>query len=121
MRRSDETRATSSRIVILAGLLVVASGLWFASSYVDDPSNDSTCGSVFFPAERTSECERVIPLRIGVTSVLVVLGAGVVWAAAARPSWRRKVSIVAISSLLVALMIVIVNEFVRSGGLWTAG
>jgi len=121
MPRSDETRATSLRIVILAGLLVVASGLWFASSYVDDPPNDSTCGSVFSPAEKTAECERVIPLRIGVTSVLVVLGAGVVWAAAARPSRHGRVSIVAISSLLVALMIVIFNEFVRSGGLWTTG
>lgn len=109
------------RIVVLAGLLVVASGLWFASSYVDDPPNDSTCGSVFFPAEKTAECERVIPRRIGVTGVLLVLGAGVVWAAAARPSWHRRVTIVAISSLLIAIIIVIFNEFVRSGGLWTTG
>jgi hypothetical protein len=121
MRIADETRATSLRVVVLAGLLVVASGLWFASSYVDDPPNDSTCGSVFFPAEKTAECERVMPLRTGVTGVLLVLGVGIVGAAAARPSWRGRVSIVAISSLLIAIVIAIFNEFVRSGGLWTTG
>jgi hypothetical protein len=107
-------------VVVLAGLIILGAGIGFAASYVDDPP-DSTCGSVFHPQESTPDCERVIPIRLGVTGALLMLGAGIVLAAAVRPSPRRSVSIIAASSLFVAVVIVIVNEFIRTGGLWAAG
>jgi hypothetical protein len=108
-----ELRVAWLLVVVLAGLLVVGAGIGFGASYVGDPP-DSTCGSVFYPNVHTRHCERVIPIRLGVTGILLVSGAGTVLLAAIRPRPRRAVSILATASFLVALAVTIANEFVRT-------
>jgi hypothetical protein len=106
--------------VIAAALLVMASAVWFAASYVDAPP-DGTCGSVIYPQSTGGECRRVMPRRRAVTGVLAALGVGLILTAPVRPDWQRAITVAAAGSLALAILTLVVNEFVRSGGFWATG
>ena len=106
--------------VVFIGVAVMSGAVWFATSWID--VGDSTCGSAVQPTawSNSSGCEPVMPLRLAIAVAVAVLGGFVVFVGA-RGSWRdRRLSdaLVAGFGIVVLTVLLVVNEFVRSDGLW---
>ena len=106
----------------VAGLLVVASAVWFASSWIDTGS-DSTCGSVLRPSvwlddSAAGSYRTVMPLRLGVAVASGLTGLAMIYAATTGGrivSTRAAVAVGVITCVAVSVML-LVNEAVRSDG-----
>ena len=115
------TAAQSSAVLLGAGLLVVAAGVWFAVSWVDT-GNDSTCSAVVYPDVWISgglagRCRGVMLLRSGVVALLLVSGLVLAWLGLRERTLTAGAAIkVGIVSLMTVAVILAINEVVRSGG-----
>lgn len=119
VHNADETRPWRTALIFV-GLAVIAGAVWFAASWID--VGDSTCGSALQPAawSNSSACEPVMPLRLAVAVAAAVVG-GLVVFVGARGTWRdRRLlgALLAGCGIVVLTVLLIVNEFVRSDGLW---
>ena len=106
--------------VVVIGLTVIAGAVWFASSWID--VGDSTCGSALQPTawSNSNGCEPVMPLRLAAAVAVAVLG-GIVVFRGARCTWQDRRfwgALLAGFSIFVLTVLLVVNEFVRSDGLW---
>lgn len=113
------TRSWRTALVFI-GLSVLAGAVWFAASWID--VGDSTCGSAVQPAawNNSSGCEPLMPLRLAAAVAAAVLGGVVVFAGARGTSRGRRLwgALLAGCGIVVLTELLVVNEFVRSGGLW---
>ena len=119
LQHNDGTRAMRATLILI-GLAIVAAAIWFAASWID--VSDSTCGSALQPRtwRNSSECEPMMPLRLAVAIAAAVVGVLVV-VVGARPTWRdrRLVGAFLAGCAIVGLtLLLVVNKFVRSDGLW---
>ncbi|MEO6629551.1 MAG: hypothetical protein ABIP03_13415 [Aquihabitans sp.] len=117
----ERTFPGSRALLIFAGVILLATSAWFVSSRID--SGDATCGAAVIPTMRTGQdapsgCGRTMALRA--TLSVVILAAGIlliVLGVGDQPmSTGSSVAILA-TALVVSVMIVLVNEGVRSQGL----
>jgi hypothetical protein len=108
------TRARVSLVV--ASLVGVGSAVWFASSWLDRSDADETCGSLW----RTDlwvhvhGCTAPMMLRLVIALALTCLAIVGLWLAVVRPPIRALT--VSAVIVIVAVVVLVVNEFVRSGG-----
>jgi hypothetical protein len=111
-------------LLVVAALIVLGTASWFAGSWVDSHTQDTTCGSVIQPRvwihQTNSGCERVMIARSTVSAVLVVGGGALLYLGLRKRPLTRRLAIAVIAVSVVACgVILIVNEVVRSGGgLW---
>ncbi|HEX4868353.1 MAG TPA: hypothetical protein VFV32_12130 [Acidimicrobiales bacterium] len=108
---------------VLTGLLLLATALWFAASWVDTAGGDSTCGSVLRPTLWSGEtapnsCSPVMPVRAAIAAATAAAGLVSGWIGVSR---RRIVSsnaamLVLATAIVGATILLVVNEMVRSDG-----
>lgn len=119
VHNAGEARPWRTALVFI-GLAVIAGAVWFAASWID--VGDSTCGSAVQPTawSNSSGCEPVMPLRLAVAVAAAVLGGVVVFVGArsARDDRRLWGALFAGFGIVVLTALLVVNEFVRSDGLW---
>jgi hypothetical protein len=114
--------AARERVVLLAaGVLAAAAGVWFAVSWVDT-GYDSTCSAVVYrdvwiSGRLAGRCRGVMLLRSGVVAFLLVGGLVLTWLGVRdRALTAGAVIKVGIVSLMTVALILVINEVVRSGG-----
>jgi len=99
-----------------AGAMSIAAAIWFASGWIADPP-DSTCGSAWrldiWP-DRTG-CQTAMLLRVGVSLLVAGLGVALL-AKSARASFGHRWLLPLSASAVIAALVV--NEFVRDGGVF---
>ncbi len=112
---------SSRALLIFAGLVLLATSGWFASSRID--SGDAMCGAAVTPTVWTgqdapSDCGGTMALRSGIS--IVILTAGIfliVLGGRDRPMSPSSAAAVLATALVVSGAILLVNEGVRSRGL----
>lgn len=114
---SDSQRAIGELVITL--VLCLAAAAWFASSWIDAPPDD-TCGSLWRSDlwDDSDSCVPTMALRAGVALLLPLLPV---------TAWlltrRQRPALVGIAMgacIAVVVVVVAVNELVRSGGAWAA-
>ncbi len=106
---------------MVGGLLLVGAAVWFATSWIDT-GGDATCGSVvrssiWLDQYAGSGCARVMSIRAFVAAATFLSGVALVVAALAR--WPRVLARawpILAASVGVCVVLLVVNEIVRSGG-----
>lgn len=116
-RQATATRAT----LVLAGLLLIVTSVWFAASWID--TGDSTCASVFRPDVWTDDgtsgrCSPAMPIRAGIAATVAGAGLALLYAALARRRLLhgRSAALVLVGVILGAAILLLINEEVRRGG-----
>lgn len=119
VQNADETRIRRAALVVV-GFAVIAGAVWFAASFID--VGDSTCGSVLQPAawSKAGECKPLMPLRLAVAFAAAVLGGLIVFVGARSTVRDRRLqgALVCGFGIVLLTVLLVVNEFVRSDGLW---
>jgi hypothetical protein len=112
-------RARASLAV--AGAVSAVTAVWFASSWLDSTNGDSTCGSLWqlgtWPHVRG--CSGPMTVRLVIAVLLLALALGAWWLSATTPP--RRALLVSLVIVVIAGSVLVVNENVRSDGLWAAG
>ena len=104
--------------LVTASIVCLGSAVWFASSWLDRSDADMTCGSVW----RTDlwvhvpGCTAPMTVRLVVALALAALALAGLLLAAIRPP--RRAQMVSAVIVIVAAVVLVVNEFVRSDGRW---
>jgi hypothetical protein len=105
----------------VAGVVSAVAGVWFASSWLDATNGDSTCGSLWqvgtWPHVRG--CAGPMTVRLVIALVLAGLALGAWWLSATKPP--KRALFVSLAIVVIAGGVLVVNESVRSDGLWAAG
>lgn len=114
---SDRKRAIGGLVVTL--VLCLAAAAWFAGSWVDAPP-DNTCGSLWRTDlwDDSDSCVPTMALRAGVSLLLPLLPVAA-WLLTRR--LRPALVGIAMGACIVVVVVVLaVNELVRSGGAWAS-
>lgn len=114
---SGPRRAIGEFVVTL--VLCLAAAVWFASSWIDDPPDD-TCGSLWRSDlwDSSDGCMPTMAVRAGVSLLLPLLPIGA-WLL----THRRRPALVGIAMgvcIAVVGAVIALNELVRSGGAWSS-
>ena len=122
----DDTGVRSQRgrlLLILSGVVLIGSALWFGASWIDDPtpSSDQTCGSVFHPtlwlgSTAPPGCHDVMTLRSVVTGSMLVLAVVFIARALYRRAMSRRWIVAAVVALVGSAVVLVINEAVRPMG-----
>ena len=110
-------------VLVVSGIALIGSALWFGASWIDDPrpSSDQTCGSVFhrtlwLGSMAPAGCHNVMTFRAVVTGSMLVLAIAFI----ARAIHRQAISGRWIAAAVVALVgsgvVLVINEAVRPMG-----
>jgi hypothetical protein len=105
-------------VPMVAALLLFAAAIAFASSWIDDPP-DNTCGSVWRTDlwADSDDCRTTMAGRA--LGAVLIAGTGVALVVAvALGRQRRWLYITSAVSVLLAAVVLLINESVRSGGGW---
>jgi drug/metabolite transporter (DMT)-like permease len=102
--------------LVAASLLCLGSAVWFASSWLDHPDEDITCGSLWRTElwRHVHGCTGPMTLRLVVALALACLALVGLLLAAIRPP--RRALMVSAVIVIVAVVVLVVNEYFRSGG-----
>ncbi len=107
-------------LLLVSGVVLVASALWFGASWIDAGSGDQTCGSVLRPAPwlgaASSSCQGVMVGRAVLMGCMVVLAAALLAKACRRSVIGRGWLAAAVLGLVGSGVVLVVNESVRSMG-----
>jgi hypothetical protein len=102
--------------LVVAGVVGLGAALWFASSWLDRSDADVTCGSLW----RTDlwlhvhGCAAPMTVRLVVALALACLALVGLLLAVVRPTHHAL--LVSAVIVIVAILVLVVNEYVRSGG-----
>lgn len=104
----------------VAGLVAAFAAVWFASSWLDPPTRDSTCGNLWQVGtwRHVHGCSGPMSVRLIVAFMLAVLAVGALWLSTTKPPSRAVFLSMVIMVIVAAVLVV--NENVRSDGLWAA-
>jgi hypothetical protein len=102
--------------LVAASLVCLGAAVWFASSWLDHPDEDITCGSLW-RTERwlhVPGCTAPMTVRLIVALALACLALVGLFLALIRPPDRALM--ISATIVIVAVAVLMVNEHVRSGG-----
>ena len=104
-----------------AGVVSAVAAVWFASSWLDSTNGDSTCGSLWQVGTwpHVHGCTGPMTVRLVIALLLLALALGAWWLSATTPP--RRALFVSLVIVVIAAGVLVVNENVRSDGLWAAG
>lgn len=108
-------------MVALGGLILIGTAIWFASSWIDTGS-DSTCGAVIHPGmwlgdNTPNNCAPIMTTRALISGAAAAAGACLLYATATTKQRLLDHSRTVLSTATAfAIVLVIINEAVRSGG-----
>ncbi len=108
------TRARTS--LVAAGLVDLGAAVWFASSWLDRSDADVTCGSLWRSDLwlHVHGCTGSMTWRLVTALVLALLGCAGILLAIIHPP--RRALMISGALTIVAALVLVVNEYVRSGG-----
>lgn len=123
VRRRRPTVGVASRAMMAcAGLVLLATAAWFATSWIDT-GEDSTCGAVIHPTMWLSDdapksCAAVMAVRTAIAAATIGF-ASLLLGMAASANVPRSIAtarVILVVSCAAALTMLVANEAVRSDG-----
>ena len=104
----------------VAGVLAAGAAVWFASSWLDHPHADVTCGSLWQVGtwRHVHGCTGPMTMRLVVALILAGLAIGALRLSMTKPP--RRAVLLSLVLIVFAAAVLVVNENVRSDGRWAA-
>ena len=106
--------------LVAAGVVSAVAAVWFASSWLDAPNGDSTCGALWQVGtwSHVRGCTAPMTVRLVIAVLLAALALAAWWLGATKPP--KRALFVSLAIVIIAGAVLVVNENVRDDGLWAA-